>query len=254
MSTENRSKLKQLLQSHRPGTALLAQWLLQQGVSRELQARYRRSGWLEAIGTGAFKLPGETVSWQGGLYALQVQAQLPIHAGGITALDMQGYAHYLRMGEQAVFLFSPRGTTLAAWFKNHDWQVSIRHVRTSFLPPALGLVKYDEGAFAIDIAGAERAMLECLYLAPQRFDLVECFHVMEGLANLRPRVVQELLAACTSVKVKRLFLYFAERAGHVWLRYVNVQHVDLGRGTRSITPGGAYVPKYDLVVPAELAP
>jgi len=69
---------------------LLAQWLLQQGVSRELQARYRRSGWLEAIGTGAFKLPGEMVAWKGGLYALQTQAQLPFQAGGITALDIRG--------------------------------------------------------------------------------------------------------------------------------------------------------------------
>jgi len=254
VSAYTRSKLKHLLQAHRPGTVLLAQWLLQQGISRELQARYRRSGWLEAIGNGAFVRPGETVAWQGGLYALQAQAQLPIHAGSVTALDMLGYAHYLRVAEPTVYLFSPRGTTLAAWFKNYDWQVTIRHVRTNFLPPKLGLVAHEQGTFTIEISGAERAMLECLHLAPRYFDLVECYQVMESLANLRPRVVQELLAVCASVKVKRLFLYFGERAGHAWLRYVNVEQVDLGRGTRSIAPGGVHVPKYDLVVPADLAP
>ena len=106
----------------------------------------------------------------------------------------------------------------------------------------------------IRIAGLERAMLECLHLAPQQFDLVECFQVMEGLSGLRPAVVQELLRACTSVKAKRLFLYLAEQANHAWLQFVDVSQLDLGSGERSLAKGGVYVPKYNLVVPQELAP
>jgi len=36
-------------------------------------------------------------------------------------------------------------------------------------------------------------MLECLHLAPKHFDLTECFQVMEGLGNLRPNLVGDLL-------------------------------------------------------------
>jgi hypothetical protein len=253
MATQNDTKLKKMLDLHRPGTVLLASWLERQGISRDLQKHYRRSNWLESVGTGAFKKEGETVTWQGGLYALQSQAGTPIHAGAMTAIALQGFAHYARFAED-VYLFSPRGTRLASWFKHHDWGVTIRHFSTSVLPDGVGLVDRDEKNFVIRIAGLERAMLECLHLAPQEFDLVECFQVMEGLSGLRPAVVQELLLACTSVKAKRLFLYMAERANHPWLSFVDISKLDLGSGERSFAKGGAYVPKYNLVVPQELAP
>lgn len=96
-------------------------------------------------------------------------------------------------------------------------------------------------------------MLECLYLAPAEIDLVECFHIMEGLANLRPKLVRQLLATCTSVKVKRLFLYLAQKANHQWLRLVDRSRVDLGTGSRSLVSGGTYIAKYQLVVPEALA-
>ena len=96
-------------------------------------------------------------------------------------------------------------------------------------------------------------MLECLYLAPDELDLLECFQVMEGLTNLRPKLVQQLLQACKSVKTKRLFLYLAERANHQWLSFVETSKLDLGKGDRSLAKGGVYVAKYHLVVPASMA-
>ena len=58
--------------------------------------------------------------------------------------------------------------------------------------------------------------MECLYLAPKSQLLLEVFELMEGLNN-RPASVQKLLEGCTSVKVKRLFLYLVDKAGHEWL-------------------------------------
>ena len=153
-----------MLDQHRPGTVSLAPWLERLGISRDLQKRYRRSGWLESVGKGAFRRPADEVQWQGGLYALQTQAALPIHAGAMTALAMQGLSHFLRLGKTRVFLFSPPKTPLPAWFRNHSWDVSIKHTQTSILPESLGLADHEEKAFAIRISAAERAMLECLYL------------------------------------------------------------------------------------------
>ena len=253
VGTYMETKLKKLFGFHRPGTVSVASWLEKQGISRDLQKRYRRGGWLESVGTGAFKRPGDEVNWQGGLYALQTQAELPVHPGAMTALAMQGLAHYLRLGEEKVFLFSPPKTPLPAWFRNHDWTAPIEHVQSSVLPPTLGLTDHEEKTFTIRISSPERAMLECLHLAPDELDLVECSQVMEGLVNLRPKQVQELLTACTSVKAKRLFLYMAEKVNHPWLPLVDTSKLDLGTGDRSLAKGGVYVSKYQLVVPEQLA-
>ena len=44
---------------------------------------------------------------------------------------------------------------------------------------------------------------------------------MEGLRNLSPRRLQALLSDCKSVKVKRLFFWFAERHNHAWLQKID---------------------------------
>ncbi len=249
-----KEKIKNLLAQHRPGTVSLATWLTRQGMSRSLLQSYRQNGWLESIGPGAYKRPGDDVGWQGALYALQNQGALAVHPGAMTALAMQGLAHYLRLGKETLFLFSPPKTTLSAWFRKHDWAVRMKHVQTSMLPPALGLIDHEEKTFAIRISSAERAMLECLYLAPDGLDLTECAQVMEGLVNLRPKLVQELLVACRSIKAKRLFVYLAEKAGHQWLSLIDRSKLDLGKGDRSLAKGGVYVAKYHLVLPQSLVP
>lgn len=253
MDTNRESKLKRLLSLSSPGTVLLASWLERQGISRDLQTRYRRSGWLESVGPGAFYRLADQVTWHGALHSLQQQAGLPIHAGALTALSLRGFAHYLRLGGETVYLLSPRGTKLPKWFKTYDWAVPVKHLPTSMLPDELGLEDYQQQGYSVRIAGPERAMLECLHLAPRVFDLSECFQVMEGLGTLRPDLVSELLEACTSIKAKRLFLYMAEKANHQWLRFVDTADLDLGSGERSLSKGGVYIPKYHLVVPAELS-
>jgi hypothetical protein len=96
-------------------------------------------------------------------------------------------------------------------------------------------------------------MLECLFLTPKNQELVECYQLMEGLNNLRPHLVQNLLENCTSVKVKRLFLYLAEKANHSWIQHLDIEKIDLGSGKRSIVKNGVYNSKYKITLPTELA-
>lgn len=241
-----------MLDQHKPGTVCLGAWLESLSISNDLQKRYRRSGWLAAIGKGAFVRPDDTVGWQGGLYALQAQAGLPIHAGAMTALSMQGKAHYVRMGAEQVYLFAPPKTPHPAWFKNHDWGKGIQLVRTSILPNGVGLTEHEEKTFSIRISAPERAVLECLHLAPDAVDLVECAQVMEGLTTLRPKILQPLLEQCGSIKVKRLFLYLASRAGHDWVNRLDPSKLELGTGDRTVTKGGVYIAQYGITVPQEL--
>jgi hypothetical protein len=252
MGTDNESKIKKFLNQHQQGTITLAKWLESIGISHDLQKKYRKSGWLESIGSGAFKRPDENVGWQGAMYAMQHQAKLPIHPGATTALSIHGLSHYIR-SQETIFLFSPQSTQLPRWFTNHKWESTIQHIKTSVLPEKTGLVSLEEKNFSILISGPERAMLECLHLAPGKLDLTECYQIMEGLSNLRPKLVQELLEKCSSIKVKRLFLFMATRAQHQWLNFIDQKKIDLGSGDRSITEGGSYNAAFHITIPKELA-
>lgn len=259
MATNNGNKLRRLLALHKANTVCLASWLEAHGISHDLQKYYRRSGWLESVGHGAYKHSGEQVEWEGALFALQEQAGMQVHVGGLTALAKQGSSQYLRFGKESVYLYSPLGVKLPVWFKNHDWGVKIRHIKTGFLPEGTGVGEVIRMGFSspaspfnLKISDPERAIMECLYLTPKDQSLVEAYEIMEGLVNLRPKMVQNLLEGCNSIKVKRLFLYMAEKAGHKWLQFLDRKKVSLGQGDRSIVPNGVYVSKHRISIPKEL--
>ena len=252
MALQNETKINKLLKSWPPGTVALTHWLEGVGVSRQLQQHYQKSRWVESLARGAVIRAGDSVDWLGGVYAMQTQIKSHIHVGGRTALGLQGQAHYLELNAQTAQLFAPRKVVLPAWFRNHDWDIKPELHNTDFLPADVGLVDIEVKSFSVKASGAARALMECLYLAPEKFDLVEAYQIMEGQGSLRPATVQSLLETCRSVKVTRLFLYMAEKAGHAWLKHLDLSKVDMGKGTRSCAKNGAYISKYRITVPQEL--
>jgi len=252
MNTERESKLNTLLGTQPSGIVLSSAWLTDQGYSLDLQKQYRKSQWFDSIGTGALIRHGDQVDYLGGIYALQSQLGLYVHPAGKTTLSLQGRAHYLELSTKKAQLFGGKNESLPLWFKKREWDLSIDCKFTSFLPPDLGLVEIDHKSFRVNISSPARAVMECLYLAPKSQLLMEVYELMEGLNNLRPATVQKLLEGCTSVKVKRLFLYLADKAGHEWVSYIKLDKVDLGSGKRAIVSDGVYVSKYQITVPREL--
>lgn len=253
MSTDSKLKINQLLSANPSGIVYLSSWLVAQGYSLDLQKRYRKSDWLTSIGTGAMIRSGQNVDYEGAIYALQEQADLFVHPGGKTALALLGKAHYLEMAQKKVTLFGGADERLPAWFLNYDWGLQLDYHSSSFLPPELGLTQIERKTFSIKISNATRSLMECLYLAPKQQELLECYQLMEGLNNLRPNQVQTLLEACSSIKVKRLFLYLAEKANHSWFQYLDVTKINLGKGKRSIVKDGVYDSTYKITIPAALA-
>ena len=102
------------------------------------------------------------------------------------------------------------------------------------------------------MSAPERAILELLDEVPQRETFHQADMLMEGLRNLSPRRLLKLLADCRSVKVKRLFLWFAERHNHAWLKKLDRSGIDLGQGKRMLVRGGKLDPKYNITVPEDL--
>jgi len=194
---------------------------------------------------------GDNVGYEGAIYSLQKQTKMSVHPGGRTALSILGKAHYLDLATPRIILFGTKGEVLPAWFQQHDWGVKVDYYSTTCLPPDLGLTEVEQKNFTIKVSSSARALMECLYLAPEKQDLMECYELMEGLNSLRPDQVQLLLEKCLSVKVNRLFLYLAEKAGHRWFNHLKTDKVNLGSGKRSIVKHGVYVDKYQITVPKE---
>jgi hypothetical protein len=251
MSSDKKTKLNRLLKRWPRGTVAVASFLDAAGFSHQLRGKYKKGSWIESFGRGAYVLSGDKVQWPGALYALQTQLDMEVHAGGKTALEMKGYAHFLPMERQHVFLYGPRGVSLPSWFQGERLGVEMIFTRTNLFPPGTedGFTQYEVGEFTVRISAPERAAMEMLHLVPKRVGFEEAMLVMENLATLRPEVVQSLLEACRSVKVKRLFLYMAEHHGHAWADQLDHSNLDLGRGKRAIVPGGKLDKKYEITVP-----
>ena len=249
----NNSKINHLIQTSPKGLVLLSRWLASEGYSYELQQRYRTSGWLRSIGKGAMVKAGDSLVLSGAITALQNQAGSDIHIGGRSALELSGAAHYLQVGSQQTTLFVENKASLPLWFINNRWETEVKIFGSSlFADNSVGLTDYRDGELTMKISNAARAIMECLSLCPAQFPLTEAYELMEGLTALRPTQAQPLLEQCKSIKVKRLFLYFAERAAHGWLKYIDVARVNLGHGARSLADNGMFVSKYQLVLPEEL--
>ena len=253
-----RIKLNQLLKEWPRGTIFTTSYLEHLGYSLRLLQKYKASQWIESVGHGAYKLAGDQVGYGGAVYALQNQLNLTIHPGGKTALTLSGFGHYIpsRETHEKVFLYGEPGEKLSGWFTKHflkEWMTykSTKLFTNNFFQDKTSYTVYSfqNFNFAFKISSAERAMLEMLYLVPYQETFEECFLIMENLTTLRSHVVQTLLENCTSIKVKRLFLYMAEKLNYSWFGKLSLEKIDLGRGKRVIIKNGTLDTHYNITVP-----
>ena len=252
MSTTPQTKINQLLQALPPGAVYLSSWMKLKNISNDLQHRYIKSAWLTPIGTGAMIRTGDTPTLYGAMYSLNTLADKHLTIGAMSALEIHGYSHYLPMGKPTVSLSAPQKEYLPLWFRKYDWGVTLRLFTTEIFSSDTGITTTRQGVFELPISTPERAFMECLHLAPQYYDITDLYYVMEMLSILPPKNVQRLLEECRSVKVKRLFLFMAEKAHHAWFGALNLDKIDLGSGKRVIAKGGVYDKKYQITIPAEL--
>ncbi len=110
MSLQVHGKLNQLLQSIPGETVVTSPRLHELGVSPQLVRKYVQSGWLNRVGSGAFSRTGENPSWLGGVYALQSQLGLKAQVAAVSALELQGRAHFVPL----------EGDIHIPWFGDND--------------------------------------------------------------------------------------------------------------------------------------
>ena len=250
MNQKKTQKIAQLIKGWKRGIILTSHFLNENGFNAKLLNWYKSSGWVESVGKGAYKLAENKIDWYGAIFALQTQLGYSAHPGGKTALELQGYAHYLAEKLPAVYLFGLREERLPKWFRDYDWDTDIRYAPTKLFLKQMpdSLSDYSHKEFSIKVSSPERAALEMLYHIPRYQGFAEASLLMENLATLRPKLVQQFLEQCNSIKVKRLFLYFAELHNHDWLDQLDVQKIDLGSGKRMIVKNGKLDKKFQITV------
>ena len=277
MGSQNQGRLNWLQTTLPEGIVVDAAWLEQHGISRQLRRKYVIGNWLLPLGRGVYRRPSASVApgplpWQELVVSLNSFLHQPAFVGARTALELQGFSHYVAAGaSRETHLYA--NEELPKWVSQVpvNTRLVFHNARRLFrsggipLPPGepasndpglanagLTQTQWGRGKWALLMSTPERAVLELLDEVPKRETFHQADVLMEGLRNLSPRRLQALLTDCKNIKVKRLFFWFGERHNHAWLSKIDRSAIDLGKGKRMLVRGGRLDPKYNITVPEEL--
>ncbi len=248
------TKIQQIIEAAPHGTVLFGTWLSKQGLDARGQYSYMKSGWLDRISKGVYKIHGTSPSLMATISFYNNQLDKRCIVGAYTALEIRGYSHYLSIGKPRAYLFTDKNNKLPSWLLKEEWDMTVKYMTTSFLGEGLlGVETMNVDKNELLVSSPERAIMECLNLPDSASSLLDIYYVMESLTTLRPKLVQTLLEHCSSQKVKRLFLYMAEKANHSWVKALILDDVRQGDSRLMITPTGKYIKKYNMTISKELA-
>ncbi|ATQ69089.1 MULTISPECIES: type IV toxin-antitoxin system AbiEi family antitoxin domain-containing protein [Methylosinus] len=277
MSEQNAGKLNQLERLLPEGLLVDSAWLTARGYSTSLRAKYVASGWLEQPARRVYRRPRGQLGWQQAVISLQTLLGHRLVVGGRTALELQGYAHYLTQNSPEIHIHGstkpPGWLTLLPLKERFVYRNSVPlfgsdldavafpplvrdRARTqddpSFQEAGLRALSWGQWDWPLTASAPERAILELLNELPDHESFHQVDMLMEGLSNLAPRRLHTMLVRCRNVKVKRLFFFFADRHRHAWLKHIERAAIDLGSGKRMLVKDGRFDPAYQITVPKDL--
>jgi len=215
-----------------------------------------KSGEVVAIAPGVYRSPDTKVSWEGLISSLQ-KLQFDVTVGGLTALSLAGYEHYLALANtQHVTVFFDR--KLPPWLdsvaEQVKWEarsrakiIDIKNEDVDSLYWRVSSPRHPD--IMLLSSRPELALLEALLRVPETVSFEHADLLLESLTTLSPKRIDTALRLCSSVKVKRLFLWFASRHGHRWANKLNAGNYDLGAGKRMVAKPGKLDKTYLITVP-----
>lgn len=258
MAEQEGKKLNRLERLLPEGLLVDASWLTEHGYSTSLRHQYVASGWLEQPTRQVYRRPRGNLGWQQVVVSLQTMLGKDLVVGGRSALELQGFAHYLATETRQVHLYGLKAPP--GWLHRLGAGAEfVYHNSERLFPDSPTQHKADltsqpwgQWGWELQLSSPERAILELLDELPDRESFHQVDMLFEGLPNLSPRKLEALLVRCKNVKVKRLFFFFADRHKHAWLNHLNKAKVDLGKGKRLLVRGGRLDRTYLITVPEEL--
>jgi len=245
------TKINQILTEWIPGDVHSLKWFRERGVEQNMAYEYFQGGALEKLGPGVYSRKKEKPKWQGGIRLLQEEFEKLIHVSGKTALELQGHAHYISMRDKPTILLTAYSKVkIPKWFTSINFECEFKLNNSTLFTEKIELTKHQVDGFQILVSSRELAILEFLSTLELSNSFETAENYMNALQTLRPNVVQTLLEKCTSVKVKRVFLYLSEKLELPYFKKLDLTKIDLGIGKRQvIKENGQLNQKYQITVP-----
>lgn len=250
MDRSSGSKINRLLSYGVYGGLFFSEWLSKMGYSAQLAKQYKDSGWLESLTHGVMFRRNEKLSALAAVYSFNTQTGKNVRIAAHSALELHGFSHYIPMGKPKLMVsFDPLKPK--EWVKSDKFDMSIVTFSTGiFTDPQTQLLKKDN--LELILSTPEQAFLECLHLVPSHYNYMDLYYLMEQLTSLDPNGVQKALENTSSQRVKRMFLYMADKAGHYWFDMLNPETLGLTGSKLQLVENGSYISKYKITVPKEL--
>jgi len=212
---------------------------------------------LNVLWPGVYYRGTKPTSWQSIVYSLQFIMNLDLAVGGLTALELKGYHHYVPLSKKKiVHLYGTH--SLPRWLKLFVPEIqfvihnSVKLFDTRETSSKLFTVSYSwtDDDKKILISDPGRAFLEVLLDVP-KISFEHAIDLMQQLTSLSPGKTQKLLELCVNIKATRLFLWLSERQNYSWFKKINTSRINLGSGNRLLAKRGKLNKKYMITVPKD---
>lgn len=251
------SKINWLVKHAPPGSLVIQQWLVENGISHSLTQKYAQNGWLTKLYNGVYYRPGPNPeykpSWIDAMQALQQQLQLPVHLAGLSSLNHQGLSHYLPLESEQIWVGVRSKQVLPKWFKafpSQPWLYSSNSKLTDLSGNDLTSVQVK--GKELKASTPELAAYEVVDAIGKQIRFEHAAELFQSLVNLSPRKVQLLLSRSRAVQTNRVFLFLSHYHGHQWAKRLDESQIELGTGKRQVVTQGRYDEQYKITVPESL--
>lgn len=247
------------------GMLATKKWLKEQGLTTHTVDNAVKTETLLPLAAGVYCQYSRSLNWEGVVASMQRMQRkdadsLPtVVVGGLSALAISGLTQYLSLGNTPHIHLYSLGK-LPTWLARLELSMEFECHGTGRLWSSRLLLnkifikeyEWDSRCPPVYFSCPEKAILEMLMDLPQAVTFEHADELMQGAVNLSPRKLDALLTACRSVKVKRLFFWFAKRQSYPWLNKLDEANYDLGSGKRVVAKGGKLDANYLITVPAHM--
>ena len=151
---------------------------------------------------------GDPLSAFAALSCYNEQLNKEVRVAAHSALELFGFNHYVPMGKP-LLMVAYHNSKIPKWMSNENFDKTIKAFSTKMVDvPQTSIVQ----ANGVDVlvSSPEQAFMECLLLAPEQYNYMDLYYIMEQLTSLRADVVQTLLE---NIKISEL-----KGCSYIWLK------------------------------------